>query len=36
MATIRLTLPELEEHSHASGWVDICKGWLANSEAETA
>ncbi len=31
MATIRLTLSELEEHAHAAGWVDVCKGWLANA-----
>lgn len=31
MATIRLTLSELEEHAHAVGWVDVCKGWLANA-----
>lgn len=30
MATIRLTLSELEEHAHAAGWVDVCKGWFAN------
>lgn len=32
-ATIRLTLRELEEHSHSDGWVDVCKGWLANGDA---
>lgn len=32
LATIRLTLAELEEHAHAAGWVDVCKGWLANEE----
>lgn len=30
MATIRLTLPELEEHAHAAGWVDVCRGWSVN------
>lgn len=30
MATIRLALPELEEHAHAAGWVDVCKGWFIN------
>lgn len=25
-ATIRLTLAELEEHSHPVQWVDVCKG----------
>lgn len=29
-ATIRLTMAELEEHSHAAGWVDVCKGWYVN------
>lgn len=24
---IGLTIPELEEHSHAAAWVDVCKGW---------
>lgn len=24
---IRLTIPELEEHSHCQRWVDVCKGW---------
>ncbi len=24
---IRLTIPELEEHSHCAAWVDVCKGW---------
>lgn len=31
MATIRLTLSELEEHARAAEWVDVCKGWLANA-----
>lgn len=26
---IGLTIPELEEHSHAECWVDVCKGWQA-------
>ncbi|EOS62450.1 YbaK/EbsC family protein [Oscillibacter sp. 1-3] len=30
MATIRLTMAELEEHARAAGWVDVCKGWFAN------
>ncbi|WP_087064176.1 YbaK/EbsC family protein [Intestinibacillus massiliensis] len=30
MATIRLTMPELETYSHSVGWVDVCKGWFAN------
>lgn len=29
-ATIRLSLQELEKYAHAAGWVDVCKGWLAN------
>lgn len=32
MATIRLTMAELEEHAHAAGWVDVCKGWFVNEE----
>ncbi len=24
---IRLSIPELEEHSHCAAWVDVCKGW---------
>lgn len=24
---IRLTIPELEEHSHCQRWVDVCKAW---------
>ena len=31
-ATIRLTLAELEQHSHSMGWIDVCKGWLVNEE----
>lgn len=30
MATIRLTLPELEACSRCTGWVDVCKGWYVN------
>ena len=26
-SAIELTLPELEEHSSAIEWVDVCKGW---------
>ena len=26
---IEMTIPELEAHSHAVGWVDVCKGWQA-------
>lgn len=26
---IGLTIPELEEHSRAESWVDVCKGWQA-------
>lgn len=29
-ATIRLTMEELIEFSKTIGWVDVCKGWLAN------
>ena len=28
-SAIELTIAELEEHSHAIGWVDVCKGWQA-------
>ena len=24
---IELTIPELEEYSASSGWIDVCKGW---------
>ena len=30
MATIRLTVAELEKHAHAAGWVDVCKNWFVN------
>ena len=33
MATIRVTMEELIEHSHCTGWVDVCKGWLVNEAA---
>lgn len=26
----KVTLGELEEYSHADGWVDVCKGWYDN------
>lgn len=26
-SAIELTIPELEAHSHAVAWVDVCKGW---------
>lgn len=29
-ATIQLDLAELETHSHAAGWVDVCKGWTVH------
>ena len=25
-----LDLAELETHSHAAGWVDVCKGWTVH------
>lgn len=28
MATICLTVAELEEHARAAGWVDVCRGGL--------
>lgn len=29
-STVKLTLEELEKHASPEGWVDVCKGWLAN------
>lgn len=26
-SAIELTLPELERHSQAKAWIDVCKGW---------
>ena len=26
-SAIELTIPELEEHSGFTEWVDVCKGW---------
>ena len=26
-SAVRLTIPELEKSSGASGWVDVCRGW---------
>ena len=26
-SAIELTIPELEEYSASSGWIDVCKGW---------
>ena len=26
-SAIEMTIPELEEHSHCEGWVDVCKAW---------
>ncbi|MDD5863177.1 MAG: YbaK/EbsC family protein [Firmicutes bacterium] len=26
-SVIKLTVPELERHSHCVDWVDVCKGW---------
>ncbi len=26
-SAIELTIPELEQHSHADAWVDVCKAW---------
>ena len=28
-SAIELSLPELEKHSHACEWVDVCKAWRA-------
>ena len=27
-SAIELTIPELEQCSESSGWVDVCKGWV--------
>ena len=27
ISAIELTIPELEEHSGFTEWVDVCKGW---------
>ncbi len=26
-SAIEMTIPELEEHSRCTAWVDVCKGW---------
>ena len=26
-ATVELTIPELEQYSGFTDWVDVCKGW---------
>ena len=26
-SAIELTVPEMEQYSNSSGWVDVCKGW---------
>ena len=26
-STVKLTLPELEQHSHFLEWIDVCKDW---------
>lgn len=26
-SAVELSLEELEHHSHAAGWIDVCKGW---------
>lgn len=31
-SAIELTIPELEEYSAFSGWVDVCKGWREGAE----
>ena len=28
-SAIELTIPELEQRSNYSQWVDVCKGWTA-------
>ena len=32
-SAIELTLPELEQHSAALAWVDVCKAWRAEEQA---
>ena len=32
-SAIALTLPELEEYSGFSAWVDVCRGWDERAEA---
>lgn len=32
-SAIELTLPELEQHSGALAWVDVCKAWRAEEQA---
>jgi len=31
-SAIELTIPELETHSHATTWVDVCKAWQTPPE----
>lgn len=28
-SAVELTIPELEQHSHPTAWVDVCKAWQA-------
>jgi prolyl-tRNA editing enzyme YbaK/EbsC (Cys-tRNA(Pro) deacylase) len=32
-SAIELTLPELEKHSAALAWVDVCKAWREEEKA---
>ena len=32
-SAIALTLPELEQYSGFSAWVDVCRGWDERAEA---
>lgn len=33
-STVKLSLAELETHSASAGWIDVCKGWLANEDEQ--
>ena len=33
-SAIELTLPELEKHSGALAWVDVCKAWRAEEQPQ--
>ena len=32
-SAVGLTIPELEQYSRFDAWVDVCKGWRAETEA---
>lgn len=31
-SAVELTLPELEQHSHYTQWVDVCRDWFVNAD----